>query len=48
LWNIAKYDAFKLELKVFAYGRTFLGRKAPDSYWMAIAITAKHDRLGAK
>jgi len=26
-----KYDAFRLELQVFAYGKTFLGWKAPDS-----------------
>src|SRR6267142_3981324 len=36
-----KYDAFKLELRVFAYGRTFLGWKAPDSCWTAIAVAVR-------
>jgi hypothetical protein len=43
--HASKYDAFRLELKVFAYGRSFLGWKAPDSRWTAIAVAAKDDRL---
>jgi hypothetical protein len=41
----SQYDAFRLELKVFAYGRTFLGWKAPDSRWTAITVAARHDSL---
>lgn len=41
-----KYDAFKLELRVFAYGRTFLGWNAPDSCWTAIAVAAKDGQSG--
>jgi hypothetical protein len=41
-----QYDAFRLELQVFAYGKTFIGWKAPDSLWTAIAIAPNDPRLG--
>ena len=42
--NMAKYNAFRLELKVFAFGGRLFWSKLPDRYWTAIAIAAKDDQ----
>jgi hypothetical protein len=41
--NTNKYNAFRLELKVFAFGGRLLGRELPDSYWNAIAVATADD-----
>jgi hypothetical protein len=41
--NTNKYNAFRLELKVFAFGGKLFGRRLPDRYWRAIAIAVAAD-----
>jgi len=42
--NMTKYNAFRLELKVFAFGGRLFWSKLPDRYWTAIAIATKDEQ----
>lgn len=42
--NTARYNEFRLELKVFALGGRLLWQKLPDRHWTAIAVAAKDDQ----
>lgn len=44
LVNTTKYNAFRLELKVFAFSGRLFWRALPDRHWTAVAVVAEDDQ----